>query len=112
MNNHTKFAVQPLWSNRAFDVTGQGCVRSAPTNPHAMPAVGIMPPSVDICMTTGVCPPGVAAGQPMPVNMRISAVTCRRSQRFYLVLWAGASLARSITHRPLTLRAIPTVWAH
>src|SRR5258708_5398999 len=69
MNNHTKFAVQPLWSNRAFDIAGQGCVRSAPTNPHAMPAVGIMPPTVDICMTTGICPPGVAAGQPMPGNM-------------------------------------------
>ncbi len=40
MNNHAKFAVQPLWSNKAFDVTGDGCVRSAPTNPHAMPPVG------------------------------------------------------------------------
>jgi len=29
----------PLWSNKAFDVTGDGCVRSAPTNPHVMPSV-------------------------------------------------------------------------
>src|SRR6201988_4283886 len=35
MNNHTSFAVQPLWSNRAYDATGEGCVRSAATNPHA-----------------------------------------------------------------------------
>jgi hypothetical protein len=62
MNSNTKFAVQPLWSNRSFDANGQGCVRSAPTNPHAMPPTGIEPPTVDICMTTGICPPGVAAG--------------------------------------------------
>src|SRR5207248_5279529 len=30
MNKNTKFAVQPLWSNKAFDATGQGCVLSAP----------------------------------------------------------------------------------
>ena len=30
MNSHTTFAVQPLWSNKAFDATGQGCVLSAP----------------------------------------------------------------------------------
>src|SRR6266436_960448 len=46
MDNRTSFAVQPLWSNKAFDVTGQGCVRSAPSNPHAMPAVGITPPAI------------------------------------------------------------------
>jgi hypothetical protein len=28
MNKNTKFAVQPLWSNKAFDATGQGCVLS------------------------------------------------------------------------------------
>ena len=49
MFNHTTFAVQPLWSNRAYDASGQGCVRSAPTNPHAMPPVGITPPAIDIC---------------------------------------------------------------
>jgi hypothetical protein len=87
MNNHTKFAVQPLWSNRAFDITGQGCVRSAPTNPHAMPAVGIMPPTVDICMTLGVCPPGVAAGQPMPVNMAYFGGKVQVRPKIYLVLW-------------------------
>ncbi len=87
MNNHTKFAVQPLWSNRAFDVTGQGCVRSAATNPHAMPAAGIMPPTVDICMTIGICPPGVAAGQPMPVNMAYFGGNVQTSPKVYLVLW-------------------------
>jgi hypothetical protein len=87
MNDHTKFAVQPLWSNRAFDVTGQGCVRSAPTHPHAMPAVGIMPPTVDICMTLGVCPPGVAAGQPMPVNMAYFGGNVQLRPKIYLVLW-------------------------
>ena len=87
MNNHTKFAVQPLWSNRAFDVTGQGCVRSAPTNPHAMPPVGITPPSVDICMTLGVCPPGVAAGQPMPVNMAYFGGGVEVTPKIYLVYW-------------------------
>jgi len=42
MNNHTSFAVQPLWSNKAFDVNGSGCVRSAPTNPHAVPQLGLL----------------------------------------------------------------------
>src|ERR1700730_10512718 len=87
MNNHTKFAVQPLWSNRSFDVNGQGCVRSAPTTPHAMPAVGIMPPTVDICMTIGICPPGVAAGQPMPVNMAYFGGGVQTRPKVYLVLW-------------------------
>ncbi len=87
MNNNTKFAVQPLWSNRAFDVTGQGCVRSAPTNPHAMPPVGITPPTVDVCMTLGVCPPGVAAGQPMPVNMTYFGGAVQVNPKIYLVYW-------------------------
>ncbi len=87
MNNHTTFAVQPLWSNKAFDVTGQGCVRSAPTNPHAMPPVGVTPPTVDICMTLGVCPPGVAAGQPMPVNMAYFGGGVQVNPKIYLVFW-------------------------
>ena len=29
MNRKTNFAVQPLWSNKAFDATGQGCVLHA-----------------------------------------------------------------------------------
>jgi len=87
MNNHTSFAVQPLWSNRSFDANGQGCVRSAPTNPHAMPAVGITPPAIDICMTSPVCPPGVAAGQPMPVNMAYFGGHVQVNPKIYLVLW-------------------------
>ena len=87
MNNHTKFAVQPLWSNRSFDASGQGCVRSAATNPHAMPAVGVTPPTVDICMTLGLCPPGVAAGQPMPVNMAYFGGNVQVKPKIYLVLW-------------------------
>jgi len=87
MNNKTKFAVQPLWSNKAFDASGQGCVRSAPTNPHAMPPVGITPPSVDICQTLGVCPPGVAAGQPMPVNMAYFGGGVEVNPKIYLVFW-------------------------
>jgi serine protease len=87
MDNHTSFAVQPLWSNKAFDVTGDGCVRSAPTNPHAMPAVGITPPAIDICMTLPTCPPGVAAGQPMPVNMAYFGGHVQVNPKIYLVLW-------------------------
>jgi hypothetical protein len=87
MNGSTKFAVQPLWSNRSFDANGQGCVRSAPTHPHAMPPTGIEPPTVDICMTTGICPPGVAAGQPMPVNMAYFGGTVQVTPKIYLVLW-------------------------
>jgi serine protease len=87
MNNHTSFAVQPLWSNKAFDVNGNGCVRSAPTNPHAMPPVGITPPSVDVCMTTGICPPGVAAGQPMPVNMAYFGGKVQVNPKIYFVFW-------------------------
>jgi serine protease len=87
MDNHTSFAIQPLWSNKAFDVTGEGCVRSAPTNPHAMPAAGIVPPAIDICMTLGVCPPGVAAGQPMPVNMAYFGGRVQVNPKIYLVLW-------------------------
>jgi serine protease len=87
MNNHTQFAVQPLWSNRSFDANGQGCVRSAATNPHAMPAVGFLPPTEDVCMTTGICPPGVAAGQPMPVNMAYFGGNVQVKPKLYLVLW-------------------------
>ena len=87
MNSNTKFAVQPLWSNRSFDVNGQGCVRSAPTHPHVMPPTGIEPPTADICMTTGICPPGVAAGQPMPVNMAYFGGKVQVTPKIYLVLW-------------------------
>jgi len=87
MGNKTKFAVQPMWSNRAFDATGDGCVRSAPTNPHAMPPVGITPPSKDICADFGLCPPGVAAGQPMPVNMAYFGGGVEVTPKIYLVLW-------------------------
>ncbi|MCU1343366.1 MAG: hypothetical protein JWN92_2789 [Candidatus Acidoferrum typicum] len=87
MANKTNFAVQPLWSNKTFDVTGDGCVRSAPTKPHAMPPVGITPPAVDICMTLGVCPPGVAAGQPMPVNMAYFGGGVQVSPKIYVVYW-------------------------
>ncbi len=87
MNGNTKFAVQPLWSNRSFDASGQGCVRSAPTHPHAMPPTGIEPPTVDICMTAGICPPGVAAGQPMPVNMAYFGGSVQVTPKIYLVLW-------------------------
>ena len=87
MQNHTTFAVQPLWSNRSFDMNGQGCVRSAPTHPHVLPPVGVTPPSVDVCMTTGICPPGVAAGQPMPVNMAYFGGKVDVNPKIYLVLW-------------------------
>jgi hypothetical protein len=87
MNSNTKFAVQPLWSNRSFDVNGQGCVRSAATHPHVLPQTGIEPPTVDICMTTGICPPGVAAGQPMPVNMAYFGGKVQVTPKIYLVLW-------------------------
>jgi hypothetical protein len=97
MNSNTKFAVQPLWSNRSFDASGQGCVRSAPTHPHAMPATGIEPPTVDICMTTGICPPGVAAGQPMPVNMTYFGGTVQVTPKIYLVLW-GWGQAGAFNH--------------
>ncbi len=89
MDNHTSFAVQPLWSNKGFDVSGNGCVRSAPTNPHAMPAAGIVPPAIDICMTLGTCLPGVAAGQP----------------------GAGGSQTLSTTRRSVTPRTIRTAQA-
>ena len=87
MNNHTKFAVQPLWSNKSYDVSGNGCVRSAPTNPHAMPPVGITPPAIDVCITLGVCPPGAAAGQPMPVNMAYFGGNIQTTPKIYLVYW-------------------------
>jgi len=87
MNNKTKFAVQPLWSNKSYDVSGNGCVRSAPTNPHAMPPVGITPPATDVCLTLGVCPPGVAAGQPMPVNMAYFGGSIQTTPKIYIVYW-------------------------
>lgn len=87
MNSNTKFAVQPLWSNRSFDANGQGCVRSAPTQPHVLPPTGVEPPTVDICMTLGVCPPGVAAGQPAPVNMAYFGGKVQVTPKIYLVLW-------------------------
>ncbi len=87
MNSNTKFAVQPLWSNRSFDANGQGCVRSAPTHPHVLPPTGVEPPTVDICMTIGICPPGVAAGQPMPVNMAYFGGKVQVTPKIYLVLW-------------------------
>ncbi len=101
MNNNTSFAVQPLWSNNAFDVTGDGCVRSAPTNPHAMPPVGITPPATDVCQTTGVCPPGVAAGQPMPVNMAYFTGLVQTNPKIYIVYW-GWGQAGAFDHTSLT----------
>jgi hypothetical protein len=97
MNSNTKFAVQPLWSNRSFDANGQGCVRSAATHPHALPPTGIEPPTVDICMTTGICPPGVAAGQPMPVNMAYFGGNVQVTPKIYLVLW-GWGEAGAFSH--------------
>ncbi len=87
MNSHTSFAVQPMWSNRSFDLNGQGCVRSAPSHPHVLPPTGIEPPTVDVCMTFGICPPGVAAGQPMPVNMAYFGGKVDVNPKVYLVLW-------------------------
>ena len=87
MNHKTTFAIQPLWSNRSFDMNGQGCVRSAPVHPHVLPYVGIQPPSQDICMTLGLCPPGVAAGQPMPVNMAYFGGHVQVNPKIYLVFW-------------------------
>jgi serine protease len=87
MNNNTTFAVQPLWSNRSFDANGQGCVRAAVTKPHAMPPVGITPPTVDVCASYGLCPPGVAAGQPMPVNMAYFGGHVQVTPKIYLVYW-------------------------
>lgn len=100
MNSNTSFAVQPLWSNKAFDVTGDGCVRSAPTNPHAMPPVGITPPATDVCQTTGVCPPGVAAGQPMPVNMAYFGGLVQTNPKIYIVYW-GWGQAGAFDHTSL-----------
>jgi hypothetical protein len=102
MNNHTKFAVQPLWSNRAFDAGGEGCVRSAPTNPHAMPSVGITPPAQDVCMNpANVCPPGVAAGQFMPVNMAYFGGLVEVNPKIYLVFW-GWGQAGAFDHTSLS----------
>ena len=108
MNNHTYFAVQPLWSNRSFNVSGNGCVRQAPTNPHPMPQVGVTPPSQDVCQTlvplTGTCVPGVAAGQPMPVNMSYFGGLVDVTPKIYLVLWgwgkAGAFNHTSVPNPP------------
>ena len=101
MNNETSFAVQPLWSNKAFDASGQGCVTSAPRNPHAMPPVGITPPAVDVCKTTGICPPGVAAGQPMPVNMAYFGGKVDVNPKLYLVYW-GWGVPGAFDHTSLT----------
>jgi serine protease len=87
MNNHTTFAVQPLWSNRSFDANGFGCVFKPATNPHAMPPAGLTPVTVDVCASYGVCPPGVAAGQPMPVNMYYFGGHVQVVPKVYLVYW-------------------------
>lgn len=100
MNNNTSFAVQPLWSNRSFDANGQGCVRSAVIHPHAMPPVGISPPPDDICATYGICPPGAAAGQPMPVNMAYFGGHVQVHPKIYLVYW-GWGQAGAFDHSTL-----------
>ena len=38
-------------------------------------------------MTLGTCPPGVAAGQPMPVNMAYFGGKVQVTPKIYLVLW-------------------------
>ena len=101
MYGGTAFAMQPLWSNRAFDAGGQGCVQKAPTSPHAMPPVGITPPAVDVCASYGICPPGAAAGQPMPVNMAYFGGHVQTDPKFYLVLW-GWGLPGAFNHTSLT----------
>ena len=108
MNNHTTFAVQPLWSNKAFDVTGNGCVRSAPTNPHAMPPVGITPPAIDICMTTA----SLSARASLPASRcrstwPISGEGPGDSQDLFRVLGMGDAV-HSITRRRAIRRAIRT----
>src|SRR5437588_4600284 len=100
MDNNTTFAVQPLWSNRSFDANGQGCVRSAATKPHAMPPTGITPPADNICITLGICPPGVAAGQPMPVNMAYFGGHVQVTPKIYLVYW-GWGQAGAFDHMNL-----------
>jgi hypothetical protein len=87
MYNKTSFAVQPMWSNRASDAGANGCVLKAPTNPHAMPVVGVQPPARDVCDPIGGICPGAAAGQPMPVNMAYFGGKVQTSPKIYLVLW-------------------------
>jgi hypothetical protein len=96
MYGGTSFAMQPLWSNRAFDAGGQGCVQKAPTSPHAMPPVGVTPPAQSVC-----CLPGVAAGQPMPVNMAYFGGRVQTDPKIYLVLW-GWGVAGAFNHTSLT----------
>jgi hypothetical protein len=105
MYNKTTFAVQPLWSNKSFDISGQGCVISAPTHPHAMPSVGVTPPAVNVCATAyslvGTCVPGVAAGQPMPVNMAYFGGKVQTNPKLYLVYW-GWGQAGAFDHKSAT----------
>jgi hypothetical protein len=70
-------------------------VTPALSDPHPvyMPAIGqagnsaLVPPAVDICQVLPTCPPGVAAGQPQPVNMAYFGGHVQVKPRIYMVFW-------------------------
>ena len=47
----------------------------------------ITPPPVDVCQILPACPPGVAAGQPQPVNMAYFGGHVQVQPKIYLVFW-------------------------
>ena len=59
-----------------------------PHTPHYMGTTSsIQPPPVDVCQVLPACPPGAAAGQPMPVNMAYFGGHVQVKPKVYLVFW-------------------------
>ena len=67
--------------------TASASAKTPVHTPRLMPQNAIQPPPVDVCQILPACPPGVAAGQPMPVNMAYFGGHVRVTPRIYLVLW-------------------------
>ncbi len=107
MYGGTSFAMQPLWSNRAFDAGGQGCVQKEPTSPHAMPPVGVMPPAVAVCLRRASRPASRCRS-----IWPISAAACRPIPRSTWSYGDGAKPGHSTMPRSPIPPTILMAWAH
>ena len=62
-------------------------------------------------LTLGICPPGVAAGQPMPVNMAYFGGNVQVNPKIYIVYWGWGEAGAFDHTMPRIQPTIPTVRA-
>jgi len=91
MNNRTKFAVQPLWSNKAFDATGQGCVRSASDQSPRYASGGHYAARGRRVHDHGYLPARVRSRTANASEHGVLRRSVEVNPKIYLVYWAGAT---------------------